>query len=87
MRLEGIVYQGDRRLGMQIVEIEEVSESFSKNLDTALLRLCKDLQLPIPIWMRKNTREFARYHTTQFFPEQFTEEVYFSAFQIKLLEK
>lgn len=86
MRLEGTVLKGDSRLGMHIIEIPEVSESFSHNLDQALLSLCKILNIPLPLWLKKNTREFVRFRQTSFFPEQFTEEVRFDQFYIKLLD-
>lgn len=85
MRLEGIVTKGDVRLGMAWVELVE-DESFTHSLDQALLALCKDLGLPLPLWLDKNTREFVRYRQTSFFPEQYTEKVKFDQFHIKLLD-
>lgn len=85
MRLEGTVFQGDSRLGMTTVDVPEVSASFAHNLDEALLMLCKQLNIPLPIWLKKNTREFVRFRQTAFFPDQFEEAVTFSQFMIKLL--
>jgi hypothetical protein len=36
--------------------------------------------------MEKNTHEFARFHQTIFFAEQFTEPIKFERFQIRWLE-
>lgn len=87
MRLEGKLMQGTRILGIADKPIEEAgSQSFSNALDDALLTLCKSMNVPIPLWMKKNTREFAHFHQTVFFPGQFTETVYFSEFQIRLID-
>lgn len=69
-------------------EIVELSTegSFVKALDQALLELCHRLDSALPLWLQKNTREFARFHQTIFFPEQFPEAVHFDQFQIILLE-
>ena len=85
MQLEGTVLKGDSRLGMETIEILEESDSFSHNLDQALFKLCKILNIPLPLWLKKNTREFVRFRQTSFFPDQFTEEVKFDQFYIKLL--
>jgi hypothetical protein len=86
MRLEGTAYKGDSRLAMTTVEIPETSESFSHNLDQALLQLCKTLSLPLPLWLKKNTREFATFRQTTFSPDQYTEPVNFDQFYIKLID-
>jgi hypothetical protein len=41
--------------------------------------------VPTPIWLEKNTREFARFHQTIFFEGQFTDRVPFDRLQIRWL--
>ena len=41
---------------------------------------------PVPLWMKKNTHEFAAFHQTIFFDEQYPDKVKFDKFQIKMLE-
>ena len=86
MRLEGTVYQGDLVINRQTLTLAEDSSSFTKRLDRTLLALTKALNVPIPIWLQKNTREFTHFRQTMFFPEQFAETVNFSYLQIKLIE-
>ena len=86
MRLEGTVYQGDLVINRQTLALSKEGQSFTKQLDRTLLALTKALNVPIPIWLQKNTREFTHFRQTMFFPEQFAETVNFSYLQIKLIE-
>lgn len=86
MRLEGSIYKRDSILDLQSVEVSEDAQiPLSKRWDIALLALCKNMNVPIPIWLNKNSREFVNFHQTIFTPEQFAEEVHFDIFQVKLL--
>jgi len=86
MRLEGKVFRANLRIADTIVEIPDQSDSFVKQLEKCLILLCRELEVPIPLWMEKNTHEFAAFHQTMFFEEQFTEKVNFNRFQIRLLK-
>ena len=78
---------GNRLLEVKEVTIEtDPDQPFSKNLETALVLLCKELDVPVPVWMKKNTREFAAFYQTVFFAEQYQEKVRFDRFQIRLTE-
>lgn len=86
MKLEGTLYWENRPVARQTREIPAEGNSFVFNLDRCLLALCKDLEIPLPVWMGKNTREFAAYHQTVFFKEQFSETVLFDRLQIRMTE-
>lgn len=60
--------------------------SFHRKMETCLLELCRDLDIPIPIWMPQNTHDLARYRQTVFYPEQFMESVSFGRFHLRFLE-
>ncbi|MDI9490576.1 MAG: hypothetical protein GX145_03440 [Clostridiaceae bacterium] len=87
MLLEGKIFSGDHvdKIAVKPVEIRE-NVSLTKSLDIALVELCHELTLPSLMWFSKNTREFAKYRQTIFFPEQFSEPVKFTQFQIKLVD-
>ena len=57
-----------------------------KDLEWCFVNLCKQLDIPMPLWLKKNTKEFARFRQTIFFEEQFTEKIEFNRFQINLLK-
>ncbi len=85
MRLEGRLFLGNRALRDAVAEAGGEGAGIAKDLDTCLRMLCRDLEIPTPIWLGKNTREFARFHQTVFFEGQFTDRVPFDRFQIRWL--
>jgi hypothetical protein len=68
------------------VEFQDPAKTFTQNLEKCLVELCRALEVPIPLWLEKNTREFARFHQTLFFDGQFTEPIHFDRFQIRWIE-
>ena len=52
----------------------------------ALTELCKQMDLPGPIWLSKHEGEFERFRHTAFLPEHFIEEVSFDKLEIEYLE-
>ena len=42
------------------------------------------LDISVPIWLKKNTKEFAMYRKTSFYSEQFVESIKFDRFDIKM---
>lgn len=85
MRLEGRVFRQNRMIREAVVEQTETDQLFVQNLEMALISLCRQIESPIPIWLEKNTHEFAAFRQTMFFEGQFTERIDFDRFQIKLL--
>ena len=86
MKLEGSIYWENRLVSRQTREITEDHRPFVFHLDRCLVSICKDLGIPLPVWMEKNTREFAAFHQTVFTAEQFGEKIQFDRFQIRLSE-
>lgn len=86
MRLEGKIFKANRLLRDATIDINDPEHRFSVQLEHGLIRLCHQLEIPLPLWMKKNTREFARFHQTVFFSEQFMETVLFERFQIRWIE-
>ena len=83
MILEGRVFVANRMTEIKEVEYTDDNVAFSVQLENALVLLCKELGIPIPLWLKKNTHEFAAFHQTLFFADQFNEKVTFDRFQIK----
>lgn len=86
MKLEGKIFKANLNLGQLTIEKNKPGESFVKDLEWCFVKLCRELEIPIPLWLDKNTKEFARFRQTIFFAEHFTEKVSFDRFQIKLLK-
>ena len=85
MVLEGRTYKGNRLLKLKEIKYENPEVSFSVELSEAIIELCRVMDTPVPMWMKKNTHEFAAFHQTIFFDEQYTEKVRFDSFQIKMI--
>ncbi len=83
MILEGRLFVANRLTELKEVEYTNDDLAFSMQLENALVLLCKELDIPIPLWLKKNTHEFAAFHQTLFFADQFNEKVKFDRFQIK----
>ncbi len=86
MKLEGKIFRANLLLSSATVEQPDNDRRFSLRLERCLIELCRALEIPLPLWMEKNTREFARFHQTIFFAEQFTEPIHFGRFQIRWID-
>jgi len=84
MKLEGKLFKGNLLIAQAVSDIQGPEMSFVKELETNLIELCRQLEIPIPLWLSKNTHEFAAFRQTMFFADQYTETVRFDRFQIKL---
>lgn len=85
VELEGKIFSANIVLKQSIVKSSANTKVFVKELEDALVALCRSLEIPIPLWLSKNTHEFAAFRQTLFFADQFTEDVSFDRFQIRLL--
>ena len=86
LTLEGRVLFANMMMEIKEVTTEDTDASYSKRLEKALVELCRQLDVPVPMWMKKNTKEFAAFGQTIFFREQYTENVRFDRFQIRVIE-
>lgn len=61
-------------------------ETTFDEVDGALTELCRDFDIPNPLWLNKHYREFEKFRRTAFLPEHFMEEVPFQRLEIEYLE-
>lgn len=87
IKLEGKVFRANLVITSAVAEQEETSGPWVKDLEKCFVKLCKSLDIPIPLWLNKNTQEFARFRQTIFFEEQFTDDIKLNRFQIRLLKQ
>lgn len=85
IRLEGKLFKANIVASQAVVESGGEEETFVKELEKTLILLCRKLDIPLPLWLSKNTHEFAAFRQTIFFSDQFTDKVSFDRFQIRLL--
>lgn len=63
---------------------DDKEHSFRDKLENCLVELCLYLEIPVPLWLKKNTRELAIFRKTFFTAEQFIDRVWFDKFEIQL---
>lgn len=56
------------------------------NQEEALVEICKEFDIPCPLWLNKHEREFEDFRHTSFLPEHFMEEVPFQKLEIEYLD-
>ncbi len=52
----------------------------------ALDEVCRELDVPRPIWLPKNEREFASFRMTAFTADHFVEEIHFERMEIEFID-
>jgi hypothetical protein len=60
------------------------ASDFRDKLENCLLCICKDADIPAPMWLSRNSTELSMFNKTKFFPDQFAEVVKFDRFEIKI---
>lgn len=84
MILIGKLVKGTNTIKESTVIRDDDGTSFRDLLEEGLITLCRELDIPVPLWLKKNTSEFARYRKTFFTGDQFVEKVRFDKFEIRL---
>jgi len=52
----------------------------------ALREACREMDLPEPLWLEKNEREWQEFGMTRFLPDAFFESVYFERLEIEYID-
>ncbi|GAE90136.1 hypothetical protein [Acetivibrio straminisolvens] len=84
MVLVGRLIKGTYTIKESIFNKEDEGADFRDLLEEGLISLCRDLDIPVPLWLNKNTSEFARYRKTFFAKDQFLETVKFDRFELQI---
>lgn len=77
MRLYGKLIKENITIRDAVVEMELEGASFRDVLEKCFVELCRELDIPVPLWLRNNTVQFAGYRKTFFTSDQFVENVEF----------
>jgi hypothetical protein len=85
MKLHAKIIKGTKTLAEEELFFSE-HESFQKQLEQCFIELCRKMGVSVPLWLRKNTREFVRFGRTSFNSDQFLEPVDFDRFEIKFMK-
>jgi hypothetical protein len=78
-RIWGIIRMKEKIASDAVASLQEAG------LDEALDELCRMLDVPRPIVLKKHRSEFLRFGRTRFSPGDFIETVRFTGFEVELL--
>ena len=84
MKLYGRLMKENYALVECDVENNDGDETFHQRLEKCFVNLCRDLDVSVPIWIDRNTTEFACFRKTYFTADQFIDKVRFERLQIQL---
>lgn len=84
MRMSGKLIKGTTTLDEKIYELEDTQGSYQDQLERCLVEICCLLNIEVPIWLKKNTREYVRFKRTSFNADQFFNPVIFERFEIRI---
>jgi len=82
--LYGRLSKGTKTIKQIHVEKDDSKGTFHDRLEESLIEICRELDIPVPMWLKKNTSEFAMYRKTSFEKDQFIESVNFDKFEIRI---
>ncbi len=54
--------------------------------ERVLVEICREFDIPCPMWLEKHYREYKDFRRTSFLPEHFIEEVPFDKLEIEFLD-
>ena len=84
MKVIGRLINSTTIISEKVVDKDDSSISFREQLEANLIALCKEFDISVPLWLKRNTTEFARYHRTSFTKDQFIDSVKFDRFEIRI---
>ncbi len=85
-RLWGKIWKSNHMIRDCVVEDAREATRTTKVLD-ALTALANELDLPVPIWLDANIREFQRISRTRFRQDSFIETIPFDYLEIQVIEE
>jgi hypothetical protein len=84
LRLYGRIVKDTKLIREAVAHEEDENASYRDRLERCFIDLCREIDIPVPIWMKKNTKEFAVFRRTFFSKEQFIEKVDFDRFEMRI---
>lgn len=84
MRLYGKIVRDRAIIKEAVVESTGQEQALRDALEYCLIKVCRELDIPVPMWLKNNTAEFANYRRAIFTQEHFVEKITFDKFEIKV---
>lgn len=77
----------DNRLLKDITVEDDSQETRTHKVFNAIDQACREFNIPRPIWLELNIKDFKRYSRTRFTGDSFVEELDFDYIEIRMLEE
>jgi len=74
----------DTRILKEASAASPETASFRDALEECLIEVCRELDIQVPVWLKKNTIDISRYRKTSFNKDQFVEKINFDRFDINI---
>lgn len=79
------------RLWARIIKRHRIDQQATRDcrfedVEDALTEMCREFDIPRPIWLEKHYREYESFRRTRFLPEHFMEDVPFQRLEIEYLD-
>lgn len=85
-RLWARIFQ-DNRIQKDLVVCRPGTENRTRKIFDALQEVCLSFDLPEPIWLDGNIRDFRRHSHTRFGQDSFLEAIDFDYLEIRIIEE
>jgi hypothetical protein len=82
MKIQGSLITNGKSIARKEITVSEKKPSFHDRLEEAFITLCRELMIPVPEWIDKNTRELSMCKKTSFYPDQFHETFTYDRFEL-----
>ncbi|OPX42379.1 hypothetical protein CLHUN_36760 [Ruminiclostridium hungatei] len=84
MKLYGRIIKQGKLLKEAWAVPQNTEGDFRDQLEECLISVCKELDVEVPIWLKKNSTEFGLYKKTSFNSDHFGETINFDRLEIVL---
>ena len=86
-RLWGKIWKSNHMLADTVACSDEAGLNRTRKVLNGLETICRELDLPVPIWLEQNISEFQRVSKTRFRQDSFIEEIPFDYLEIQVIEE
>jgi hypothetical protein len=84
LKLYGRLVKHGKLIKEAWAEPQDSSGDFRNQLEECLILVCKELDIEVPLWLKKNSKEFGIYRKTSFDSNHFGEDIGFDRLEIVL---
>lgn len=81
------IFQDNHLLKDTVIIKEDDTMTRTQKIFSSVEDACMDFDLPVPLWLDANIREFKRHSKTRFRKDSFIEEIDFDYLEVLIIEE